>query len=496
MMAAPASPSRPLLDQLLAGIVSAPAIAVSDITRHSQRVTPGALFIACAGETGHGLDYLEDALRRGAAAVVYEPRSALPLVTGDVPALPVTGLRRELGRLARRFFGDPSSKLAASAVTGTNGKTTVAWLLAGALSELGRPAGYIGTLGAGVDPAALTKTGLTTPDVVELNRALAGFIDDGASAAVLEASSHALSQDRLAGVGIDTAIFTNLGHDHLDYHGTREAYAAAKARLFERRELRTRIINVDDEFGAALAARYGHVLRTTKREADAAGPGMLAATDIHASGAGLDFLVLRDGERARVTSPLLGEFNVDNLLAVLAALVADGVDLQSAAAAVSAVAAPPGRMQRIATNTDLTVVVDFAHTDDALAHALAALRRHCRGKLSVVFGAGGDRDRSKRAPMGAAAAAGADRLYVTSDNPRNESPVAIIDDIVAGIGSHPALIRQVDRRTAIIEAVLDAEPGDVVLVAGRGHEREQIIGTDRVPLHDATVARAALEMRA
>ena len=495
MMAQLTAPQRPLLDQLLAGIATAPAVPITDLALDSRNVTPGTLFLACQGHERHGLDYLEQVLAAAPAAIAYEPRGDVAVLSAGVPAIAVPTLRGELGRIARRFFADPSAHLDMTAVTGTNGKTTVAWLLAGALRELGRPAGYIGTLGAGVDTTALGTTGLTTPDSVELSRWLARFLADGAEACALEASSHALAQGRLDGLSIDTAVFTNISHDHLDYHGSFGAYTAAKARLFERRELVARVVNVDDAFGADLAERYNDAWRTSRSPLRSVRPRSVFAERVVANAAGLNLSVRCDGATISLRSPLYGVFNVDNLLAVLAVLVARGAVPSEAAAALGRVGPPPGRMQRVDGVADISVVVDFAHTADALTQALAALRSHSRGRLVCIFGAGGDRDRSKRAPMGAAAARGADRLVITSDNPRHEDPERIIADIVAGVAGDRDTTIEVDRRTAIAAAIRDAEPGDVLLIAGRGHESHQLIGGERIEFDDATVARTALETR-
>ncbi|MEO1035058.1 MAG: UDP-N-acetylmuramoyl-L-alanyl-D-glutamate--2,6-diaminopimelate ligase [Pseudomonadota bacterium] len=496
MMAQQAMSGRPLLDQLFAGIGAAPPIAVTDVTLDSRRVTPGSLFLACQGHEHHGLEFLDQALAAGAVAIAYEPRDDLPVVTGKAVAVPVTDLRTQLGRLARRFFADPSAQLHTSAITGTNGKTTVTWLLAGAWHELGRPAGYIGTLGAGVDSAALSSTGLTTPDVVELSRTLAEFVHDGAEAAALEASSHALDQDRLAGLTIDAAVLTNLGRDHLDYHGSHAAYAAAKAKLFARRELAVRVVNGDDAFGATLAKRFAGSWQTSKDRTRAGDPRHVVAVDIDASVDGLALDINVAGERVTLQSPLFGSFNVDNLLSVLAVLAAAGIEPQQAARALGRVAPPPGRMQRIAGASDITVIVDFAHTADALTVALDALRAHCTGRLICVFGAGGDRDVGKRGPMGEAVAQRADRFIVTSDNPRSENPDAIIDDILRGVPTAVDAMREPDRRTAIERAIDLAQADDIVLIAGRGHETQQIVGDERIPFDDAVVAAAVLEARA
>ncbi|MEM1262322.1 MAG: UDP-N-acetylmuramoyl-L-alanyl-D-glutamate--2,6-diaminopimelate ligase [Pseudomonadota bacterium] len=496
MMAQPIAPSGLMLDQLFAGIAigTVPAIPVADLTLDSRRVTPGAVFLACAGHDSHGLDFVADAIARGASAVAYEPQAdestalALP-----IPSLRIPSLRPALGRLARRFFADPSAAIAITGITGTNGKTTVAWLLANAYRELGMPAGYIGTLGTGVDLAALSTTDLTTPDVIELTRVLAGFVHDGAEQACIEVSSHALAQGRVDGLSIDTAVLTNFGRDHLDYHGSEAAYRAAKASLFALPSLQTRVVNSDDTLGAVLAARYPSTWRTSFEPSRRTDERSVTVRQIEQTATGMVAEVWVGGMPLTLRTPLLGRFNISNLLNALAVLVACGVDPSDAVAALAGASAPPGRMQRVDSRHDIGVVVDFAHTADALRLALETLRPHTDGKLWCVFGAGGDRDRGKRAPMAYAVGTLADRVIVTSDNPRSEHPGAIVEELVAALPATVHAVAQVDRRMAIFEAIRDAAPGDMVLIAGRGHEQHQRFANHSIDFHDATVAKAALE---
>lgn len=530
----PTAPGGPqALRHLLAGIVDAPQdITVSDVTLDSREVTPGALFLACRGRDSgsgkgslHGVEFAAQAAERGARAVVYETpaagevraqRAADGLVQRgrqragqdqDWFVVAVPDLRTHLGVIADRFFGQPSQALHLVGVTGTNGKTTCAWLIAQALSLCGRPAAYIGTLGYGT-AGALRPVAHTTSDVVSVHRQLATLRAAGARAVAMEVSSHALDQGRVDAVRFDAAAFTNLTQDHLDYHGTMRAYGAAKARLFERATLRTRVINVDDAFGRELAAATcapGRLVVTRRTAtADNSGgspePGSAAhvtATQVRALGDGFDVTLDSSWGGSRLRVPLIGEFNVDNALTTMAVLLSADVPLPEAVAALGRCVAAPGRMQLVTaarSGAHATVIVDYAHTPDALARALDAARLHCRGRLHVVFGCGGDRDALKRPMMGVIAATRADAVTVTDDNPRNEDPAGIVRDIVAGITVGGNRVRvEHDRAVAIHDAIRAAAPGDVVLIAGKGHEDYQIRGSTRRTFSDEQVARGVLE---
>ncbi|WP_405236862.1 UDP-N-acetylmuramoyl-L-alanyl-D-glutamate--2,6-diaminopimelate ligase [Lentisalinibacter orientalis] len=504
VMSPPETPTRPTtLQALLAGIAPATAmpagtaVTVSDITLDSRRVLPGGVFFALQGTAGHGLGYLPQALAAGAAAVVYEPAPGVAAPEGlAVPAIPVPGLRRRLGAIADRWFGAPSTRIAVSGATGTNGKTTVTWLLADALNRLERPCAYLGTLGAGM-PDALETAALTTPDVIEVHRRLAAFAAAGAGHASIEVSSHALDQGRIDGVRLAAAAFTNLSRDHLDYHGSMAAYGEAKAKLLEVPGLERRVINADDAFGAELCRRHADsALAVTRRDATVA-RRRLALGDVRLGADGIAFSFTSPFGGGSVRSRLRGDFNVENLAVVLGLLLETGIPLDEATRALAAVEPPPGRLQVVGEGRPL-VVVDYAHTPDALAAAIAALRPHCAGELWCVFGCGGERDPGKR-PLMARAAAAAERVVVTSDNPRGEDPDAIIAEIMAGApagGATEGRFRVVaDRRDAIAMAVREAAPADCVLVAGRGHERFQITASGPRPLSDAAEAHAALAGR-
>jgi UDP-N-acetylmuramoyl-L-alanyl-D-glutamate--2,6-diaminopimelate ligase len=457
-------------------------------------------FLACRGERNHGLDFLDQALARGASAILWEPgdERAPPQVPADVLALPVPDLAARASDIAGRFFGEPSSQLRVIGVTGTNGKTTCAWLLAQALESSGHPAAYIGTLGAGRNGAVIAGTH-TTPDAVSLQRLLAEFRDQGTTHVAVEVSSHALVQGRAAAVQFAAAVLTNLTRDHLDYHGSMENYAAAKAMLFERDEVALRVANVDDAFGRSLVARYPDCIAVSPsgdwQPAAGVSRAWLRATDVRLGAEGARFRLDSSFGAREVHTSLIGDFNLANAMTVLGVLLGLGLSLDVAADALQTLAPPPGRMQRFGGGAAPLVAVDYAHTPDALEKALQALRAHSAGTLWCVFGCGGDRDRGKRASMGAIAARLADELVITDDNPRSESPAVIVRDILEGVGARNARVVH-DRAAAIELAVRAAEPGDAVLVAGKGHESVQIIGNEQRPFSDASAVAAALARRA
>lgn len=483
MMAAPAK-RRVTLGDLLGSLAGAHAsLAPTDIVLDSRQVVRGAAFVALAGGREHGLRYAAEAFARGAAVVLYDPADARVEVGG--PSVAVPGLRDRLGALANAFFAlDPAPEIVG--VTGTNGKTTVAYLLAQTLG--GGTCAYVGTLGFGVPPV-LTVHGLTTPDCLTLHRELALL---GERHVAMEVSSHALAQDRIAGLAFHTAVFTNLTRDHLDAHGDLAAYGQAKARLFRRPELRSAVLNADDAFAAELASVLPpgcDVIRTSARgalEAD------LAADILSCDLAGLDLSIKGRFGAARLRSPLIGDFNAENLLCALGALLGSGVELRDACAALGGARPAPGRMEVFGGGAHPWVIVDYAHTPDGLRRTLKTLAPIARGRVSCVFGCGGERDRGKRAEMGAIAGEHADRIVLTDDNPRTEDPAAIIRDILAGLEARTDVLIEHDRERAIARAIQAADVGDVVLVAGKGHETEQVVGRERRAFDDRSVAARLL----
>lgn len=503
--------ARQLAD-LCSGIADVPAsIGITDLSLDSRTVSEGGLFLACAGRRTHGLAALPEALSRGARAVLWEsvPDASAPVVPPAVHAQAVEKLSTVASSIAGKFFDLPSETLRVAGITGTNGKTTTAWLLAQALTRCESQSAYMGTLGVGMAPGAVVPGEYTTADAVSVQRQLAAMRDAGAECVAMEVSSHALDQHRVAGVRFRVAAFTNLTRDHLDYHGTMEAYGAAKARLFEMPKLEAGVINVDDAFGAELARRHASSLPLTLIARNASGIAViddirsrapfvrsLVASDIKALSGGLSFAIeyrVGTAESAEhvVTLPLVGEFNVENALVTLGLLLALGVALEPALRALGECRAPAGRMEAVTAPGRALAIVDYAHTPDALAKSLRAARAHCRGKLHLVFGCGGDRDVGKRPLMAGVAAAMADGIVITDDNPRSESAAGIVADIIAGFpqGIRATVIH--DRGDAIRHALAGAREGDVVLVAGKGHENYQIVGAERRPFSDRETIHSA-----
>jgi UDP-N-acetylmuramyl-tripeptide synthetase len=480
------------------------ARGVRSLATDSRRVQAGDGFIAWPGHALDGRQYVRGAIAAGAVACLVEADGvdAFGFETDGVLAL--QGLKAQAGAVASAFFGVPSARLQVVATTGTNGKTSTAWWTAQALTLLGRRCGVVGTLGIGTPPlpgnaASIVETGLTTPDPVALQAAFARFVGEGYAACAIEASSIGIEEQRLAGTSIAVALFTNFTQDHLDYHGTMEAYGAAKSKLFDWPGLRAAVLNVDDAYGAALAQRLqgGAVdVWTYSVERDA----RLVARDIGYAGGGLGFTLHEGAQRVDVRSSLIGSYNVSNLLAVIGGLRALGLPLADIATIVPSLTAVPGRMQRVESGrAGPQVVVDYAHSPDALEKALLALRPFATergGKLWCVFGCGGNRDTGKRPKMGSIAQRLADQVVLTSDNPRNEAPAFILLQIVAGLaGSQERVAVIEDRRAAIRDALRRADANDVVLIAGKGHEDYQEIKGVKHPFSDLVEARAALEQR-
>ncbi|QNK00067.1 UDP-N-acetylmuramoyl-L-alanyl-D-glutamate--2,6-diaminopimelate ligase [Dyella telluris] len=486
------------LDQLLHGIAETPGvgdIVVSGLTLDSRQVRPGDAFFALRGTREHGIAFAHGAVERGARVVLAEAPAA-PVDGIGVPVLWVDGLHGKVSEIASRFFGRPSESLRVIGVTGTNGKTSTVQLLAQALEQLGHRAATIGTLGAGLH-GHLKEGERTTPDAIHVQGLLASFRADGATHVAMEVSSHALEQGRVAAVAFDVAAFTNLTRDHLDYHGSMEAYGEAKAKLFAWPTLDAAAINVDDAFGRTLAQRMPQGVRALRLSTENHADAEVRASNIVTSSEGLAFDLQTPWGAHAVRSRLLGRFNVANLLAVIACLGALGAPFARIVDVVESLEPINGRMNRLGGVDGLPlVVVDYAHTPDALEQALAALRAHCEGKLICVFGCGGERDAGKRPQMGAIAERLADNIIVTDDNPRGEDGDVIVAQIVAGLRQPDMATVERDRATAIGLALSSAQPGDVVLIAGKGHETYQEGAHGKRPFDDLAVARQALEVRA
>ena len=486
----------------------------------SRAIQPGDGFIAWPGYANDGRAFVASALAAGAATCLVEEKEVDPFGFEDARIATLKNMKAATGQIAAAFFDEPSQAIKVTATTGTNGKTSTAWWTAQTLNLLGRRAGFVGTLGVGVPPLpmpvatgdstqdwTIKATGLTTPDPVLLQAAFRRMADDGFTACAIEASSIGIVEQRLAGTRIEVALFTNFTRDHLDYHGSMDNYWAAKRLLFGWVGLKSAVINIDDDAGALLAdeLRRGQIDSWTYSTRADSG-ARLIAEDIGYRDGGLAFTLVEDvavGGRARrepVTTTLIGDYNVHNLLAVIGGLRAQGVMMADAARVAGLVTPVPGRMQRVAAGSvdQPEVVVDYAHTPDALEKVIAALRPLAGargGKLHCVFGCGGDRDATKRPLMGEIAARLADQAIVTSDNPRGEDPQKIVDQIAAGAFDGNPVVKIVDRREAIAQVLATAGANDVVLIAGKGHEDYQEINGVRHPFSDVEEALIGLKKR-
>ncbi len=467
-------------------------ISVSAVVLDSREVRSGMLFLALKGQRRDARDLIDEVIAAGAAAIFAEQDEKWPqdTVIDGIPVIAIKGLAQQVGVIAARFFDQPSSRMRVLAVTGTNGKTSVAHLLAGALTRLGSKAAVLGTLGNGLY-GSLEKASHTTADACHLQALLAQFATEGAEFTAMEASSHGLQQGRLNGTAIEVALFTNLTRDHLDYHGDMESYAAAKEILFRWPGLKAVVLNADDPAAARYRAVLAPQVKVLSYSQQPGGSADIQAMKVQPSLTGLSLLVSTPAGDCALQVPLLGRFNVSNLLAVMAGLLALGIPLADVADALRDARAVPGRMESHAGEHP-TVVVDYAHTPDALEKVLSSLREHAEDALICVFGCGGDRDRGKRPEMGAIACRLADDVIITSDNPRSENPEAIIADIQAGVSDNAIVRVEPDRHRAIHQAISRAGRRDIVLIAGKGHEDYQEIAGQRHPFSDAQEVRAAL----
>ena len=457
---------------------------VSALAYESDRVEPGSLFCTWKGKVKDGHTFVPDAVKRGAVAVVAER----PLGDLKIPGIRVENGRRALGRMAANFYGNPSRQVRVVGVTGTNGKTSTAMLLQSLLEMGGLRSGLLGTV---VNDTGKGRMGAkhTTPEALDLQQYLAEMRENGCRAAAIEVSSHALDQGRTEGVEFAGAIFTNLGRDHLDYHQTLEAYEEAKAQLFRGLGAGAfAVINAEDPVGIRMVNRCAPGVRIIRY---GVGRGEVCTRDLKMGTGGSSFVLRTSESEVAATLPWLGRFNVSNALAAAAGALAAGVPLEKVAAGLGRAPAVPGRMERVAGPQEITVLIDYAHTEDAVRAALETLRPLTRGKLWIVLGAGGDRDQGKRPKMAAAAASLADEVILTSDNPRSEDPAVILREMRSGVSSGPRVQVIESRSEAIRDVVLGAAKGDVVLIAGKGHEEFQEIRGAKLPFSDRREAERA-----
>lgn len=484
------------LSELARGFAEVPPaladVSILDLALDSRQVTAGGGFIAIAGTQTDGQQFIADALKRGATVVLAESPEAKVL---DSRVIELPGLKKHVGALAKRFYGDPSSQLALLAITGTNGKTSISDYIGQLLRLLGESAGTIGTLGARMRSGESVASQNTTPDIVSINRQLAGWVGHGVNFAAIEASSHALDQSRLDGLTVHTGVFSNLSRDHLDYHESMAAYQQAKLRLFQEFHPDRVVYNADDEktlpaANFATQSALGISLR------DASADVYVQVTSEAASG--LSFLLHSPFGSTSIATKVHGRFNAFNVAAAVIAVCGLGFTFTDVAAAASYLQAVDGRMQAIGAGEDIRVVVDYAHTPDALESALVTLEASCAGDLWVVFGCGGDRDSGKRAEMGRIASSLASTSVITNDNPRTEDASAIARQIASGCvsgGDRTNVLIELDRAAAIAYAIKSARPGDTVLIAGKGHEAYQVVGTTQHVFSDVEHARQALTAR-
>lgn len=465
---------------------------ITGVQVDSRNLSAGDLFIALQGATVNALDYLPEIIESGAVAILVNAEADRPTIderrkveAASLALVEIEDLAGHAGEIVGRFYSDPSRSMKVIGVTGTDGKTSVTHMLGQALNEHRDNCGVIGTLGWGFTKA-LQDTGLTTPDAVTLQSILAGFHDAGAGYAAMEVSSHALSQNRVSGILFDVAVLTNLGRDHLDYHGDMQNYRAAKELLFFQPELRAAVVNADEEFGIGLIGRLTD-LELTTYGAEEGGERHVRYTSVQQTSAGLSFEIEFAGQKYPVESRLIGSFNVINLTTTFAVLVALGLSPDLAAQSLSNLKAVPGRMEVTSLKSGASVIVDYAHNPHALESVLKSVVSHLQGSLTVIFGCGGERDQGKRPLMARVAEQYADHCIVTDDNPRAEDGDEIIQHIMSGFTRPQSVRIERDRRRAIESAMSELGAGDLLLVAGKGHEDYQLIGDQRLPFCDSAV---------
>ena len=462
------------------------SLEVSGIAQDSRIVKSGDLFFARNGVNHKGIDYVSSAAAEGAVAAIVDQAelAAADPIDVAIPLIGVADVAAQIGEVASRFYGEPSRHMKMVGVTGTNGKTSCAHYIAQVLQSCGETAALIGTVGNGL-LGQLNEATHTTPDAVSLQALLAKLRSQGATAVVMEVSSHALDQHRVSGVHFDAAGFTNLSRDHLDYHGDMESYGAAKARLFNEMDIDHQAVNIDDDYGRRILAVKDNQDRISFGESSEA---LVRASNVELSAIGIQAKITTPWGTLELQTGLIGRFNLSNLLLTIAVTGKMGISVQQLAPAINAICPVPGRMQLVNRSQPL-VVVDYAHTPDALEKALQALRKHCRAQLWCVFGCGGDRDTGKRAEMAMIAEQLADVVVVTSDNPRTEDPQLIIDMILQGFSTSESVITEPDRARAIATAVKQLSREDILLIAGKGHENYQDIQGTKMPFDDVEIAR-------
>lgn len=486
------------LSELLNPFLSSPIdndIEVLGLQLDSRHIVPGDLFFATIGSNVDGRAYIAEAIAKGAVAVcVEDPVSDDVVLVSDTPMIAVENLSQQVSAIASQFYGNPSHYLKVVGVTGTNGKSSICFSLVSLLNSLGVKSAMIGTVGVGF-PGGFETSSLTTPNPIEVQKLLALFLEQGAEVVAMEVSSHALCQYRIEGVTFEVAVFTNLTRDHLDYHGSMECYGAAKRQLCTSLKPNHIVLNADDDYAAATAKEVTHTndiaFYSVNEQCDQ--PNCCKATHVVSTVSSISTEVCLFEEKIQLELNAVGIFSLSNLLAVLSVLSVLRVNLESIATAIKNLPSVPGRMESFAAEGLPTVFVDYAHTPDAMEHVLSELKSVCVGKLYCIFGCGGDRDRGKRAEMAKIAAELSDICVVTNDNPRNEDPEQIIQDIVNGFEDMSKVIVEQDRAKAIKSTMMMASDNDVILVAGKGHEAYQLIGDQRLPFSDVAEVQKTLE---
>jgi UDP-N-acetylmuramoyl-L-alanyl-D-glutamate--2,6-diaminopimelate ligase len=487
------------LSELLAGLADVDnTLEVSGVAIDSREVKTGDLFMAYRGTYVNGVDYINDAIKAGAIAVAIDADENVNLESIPVLTVKVANLRKQAGAIISRFYDEPSKQMKVIGVTGTNGKTTVSYMIAQVLFTLGKQSAVIGTIGSG-QFGQVESANVTTPDPVKLHSLFSSWVNE-VDSVVMEVSSHALDQGRVAGTEFDTAIFTNISRDHLDYHETLESYADAKFQLFQSTGLKHAIVNVDDAYGVKLLDLLPETLeviaystKAIEAQKDNKNISYVFCEEIEQDQLETKLKIQSPWGKVSIQTSLLGTFNIENILAAFSALCVSGLSLEKVANTISGFKGVPGRMEYFSSESKPLLIVDYAHTPDALKKALTTLRSYCQGQLYCVFGCGGDRDVGKRAEMGSIAESLSNQIVLTNDNPRTEPEEKIVENILEGIKDKSKVTIKYDRSDAIINTFLNANSDDVILVAGKGHETTQHTGNVISPFSDRELARRLTE---